>query len=329
MQTKRSARAARRLSLLIFMFAAAAACAAQTGGLPMVAAADTEMLATVTVTGKKHALVPDLPRSAFGVWDGKTAMELTFFAAGDAPASVAVLFDLSDSVRVFEADRLKAATDSLPKLTRLDQGSNKYFVFAFTEEIATILDGSRDLEAAAQSVRAAARALSGQHSSSFWDACYLAIPKLARGPNAKRALILVTDGDDTYSRAGEDDIIRLLKENNVVVYSFDVGRPDAGEPSSAAARALEKLSKVSGGLTFRPRDAKEWDAAVESVAAELRSQYVIGFRAATPTPAGKCLNLKIRLTPPEWLAAGEKNFVVRGRENFCAPRADVRGSKSP
>ena len=326
MQIDRRASATRCLSLALLALAAAVSCAAQTG--PPAGVAAPEMFATVTVTDKNQTPVPNMPRGAFGAWEGKTARELTSFVSGDAPASVAILFDLSDSVRVAEAGRLKAAADALSRFTRLGSGSKEYFVYAFAEEVSTVLDGSSDPEAAAQSIRSAASALSGHHSS-FWDACYLAVPKLGRGTNAKRALILVTDGEDTYSRAREDDVLRLLKESNVVVYSFDVGRPRAGEPRSEGARALEKLSKVSGGLLFRPRDAKDWDAAVEAIAAELRSQYVLGIKPAAMLAAGQCVNIKIRLTPPDGFAAGEKELVVRSREEFCTPRADVRRKKSP
>jgi Ca-activated chloride channel family protein len=326
MQTDRRARATRRLSLALFVFATAAPCAAQSGGQASVAV--TEMFATVTVTDKKQAPVPNLPRSAFGMWDGKTAQELTSFVGGDAPASIAILFDLSDSVRVGAANKLRDATSALPRLTQLGRGSNEYFVFAFADDVTTLLDGSGDTEAAASVVRAAARAPSGRQSS-FWDACYLAIPKLARSPNAKRALILVTDGEDTYSRAREDDILRLLKENNVVAYSFNVRTLKEGDVRVEGTRTLDKLSKVSGGISFNPRDAKEWEAAVETVAAELRSQYVLGFRPTATPAAGQCLNLTISVTPPEGFAADGKSFVARGRKTFCAPRAEVRRVKSP
>lgn len=326
MKTRRLARAASRLGLLIFTFAAALSCAAQ----PSVHedATPLYMFATVTVTDRNQAPVPGLPLNAFHVWERKEERQLTHFVAGDEPASVAILFDLSDSVRVAEAGRLKDAIWALSSFVREGNSSNEYFVFTFANDVSTLLDGSRDTDAAVRSIRAASGALSGRQHSSFWDACYLALPKLARGANAKRVLILVTDGEDTFSRAREDDIQKLLKETNIVVYSFDVGRPRAGEPRSEGARALERLSKVSGGLTFRPRDAKEWEAEVSAVEAELRSQYVLGFKPSMVLAAGQCLNVKIRLTSSEGLAASEKDLVVRSREQFCAPRADVGTKKS-
>ena len=293
----------------LFVLLAAATCAAQAA----------EMLTTVTVTDRQGAAVDGLPRDAFVLSDGKTTQELTRFAGADEPASVAILFDLSGSVRSGKAlGRLNDAIEALARLARAGHAANEYSVATFSEEVTPLLEAARGPGRAEEALRAVFDAKVGKHSSLF-DACWLTVPKLARGAHAKRVLILVTDGVDTYSRAREEDVTRQLKETNVVVYSVNVG-PLGRMPNVAGRdegeKVLERLSKVSGGLALTPRDAKGVGPAVERVAAELRGQYVVGFRPSAPPAPGKCLKLKTTVTPP----AGTPEFSARAREEFCAPR---------
>jgi Ca-activated chloride channel family protein len=293
---------------------AAAPCAAQTP-------------ATVTVVNKKTgAPVTGLTREAFGLSDGKMSQELTSFVGADEPSSVAIVLDLSGSVRAGDPlKRLRDTLDALSRLIRSGHPSNEYMVITFAEEVVTVLDASRGTDAAAEALLTLPGAKPGTQSSLF-DACWQTINKLAGGAHAKRSLILVTDGDDTYSRAREDDVVRQLKEMNVVIYGVNVGEDDgretaSGNPLDVGTRLLEKLSKVSGGLSFNARDEKTVRRAVEQIAAELRGQYVVGFKPSAPPAPGKCLKLKTSVTPP---AADAKDLIVRTREEFCAPRADLR-----
>lgn len=300
-------------SATLFVILAAAACAAQSA----------EMLTTVTVTDARGAAVTGLPRDAFLLSDGKATQEVTSFAGADGPASVAILFDLSGSVRNGKAlGRLNDAIEALSGLARAGHAENEYSVATFSEEVTPLLEAARGPGRAEEALRAVFGAQVGRQSSLF-DACWLTIPRLARGAHARRVLVLVTDGVDTYSRAREDDVTRQLKETNVVVYSLNVGA--LGQTPAVAGRdegekVLERLSKVSGGLALAARDAKGAGSAVERVAAGLRGQYVVGFRPSAPPAPGKCLKLKTTVTPP----AGTPELSVRAREEFCAPRADLK-----
>ena len=283
-----------------------------------------QMLTTVTVTEKPtNAPVTVLPRSAFGVSDGNKPQEITSFVGADEPASVAVIFDLSGSARSAGLKRLNEAIDVLPRLVRQSNASNEYTVVTFAEEVTTLLEATRGPDRAEEALRSVYDAKAGKQSSLF-DACWHIIPKLARGAHAKRIMILVTDGVDTYSRAREDDVTRQLKETNVVVYSINIsdkGRGDDRVGRTEGEKVLENLSKVSGGLALAPRDTKEVGAAVERIADDVRGQYVVGFRPAAPPAAGKCLKFKTSVTPPGGIMKG---VDVRAREEFCAPRPEVR-----
>lgn len=297
----------------LFVLLAAAACAAQAAGT----------LTAVTVTDTQGGAVTGLPRDAFVLSDGKTTQEVTSFVGADEPASVAILFDLSGSVRTGKAlGRLNEAIEALARLVRAGHASNEYSVSTFSEDMTPLLEAERGPERAEAALRAVFDAKVGKQSSLF-DACWMTLDVLARGAHAKRVLVLVTDGVDTYSRAREDDVTRRLKETNVVVYSVNVGA--LGQTPNLAGRdegekVLERLSKVSGGLALTPRDAKGVGPAVDRVAAALRGQYVVGFRPSAPAAPGKCLKLKTTVTPP----AGTKELSVRAREEFCAPRADLK-----
>jgi Ca-activated chloride channel family protein len=297
---------------------------ARTGGGAAQGTTAQEMLLTVTVTDSKKALVPNLPREAFSVSDGRSPQETTSFVGGDAPARVGILLDASGSVKKYGARSLRPVADALARLVELGHVENEYTVVGFAEQVLTVVEGSRDRAAVTGAVAAVFAATDGGNSA-LYDACYTLIPKLAAGGGGKRALVIVSDGEDTYSRAREDDILRLLKEKNVVVYSLFIERDRSHGPrvSDAGQRVLERLAKESGGLSFTTRQAKELDAHAERIAAELRHQYVIGFRPAAPLAPGKCRDFKIAVAPSADAAPAGRHLTARGREEFCAP-APVR-----
>jgi Ca-activated chloride channel family protein len=303
----------------------AVACGAEIAGstahiAPRQAGSD-EVWLTVTVADRKNAPVPGLPQTAFAVLDGKTPQDITSFRGGEVPASVAVLFDLSGSVDAPGSFRVKAAAAGASRFVESGNSSNEYFVVGFADDLTTFLDGSRNPAEAEAAFDKVAAARGGKQTSLF-DACYQAIPKLSASAYAKRVLILVTDGEDTYSRATQGDILKLLKEGNVVVYPVKVGLgqdpvAEPGAVQSEGARILDKFARVSGGLSYSPRSAKEMSDSFERIAAEVRSQYVLGFKPATPIAPGKCRSFKIRVTPPQGFVAGGKSPSVRSREEFC------------
>jgi Ca-activated chloride channel homolog len=264
---------------------------------------------TVTVTDTYGRYVSGLSQKAFSVFDEKQQQEITFFSDDDAPVSVGVIFDVSGSM---SGDKIKRARDALAKFIQTSHNSDEYFLIAFNSRAQLLLDKTRD----GDSVLNKLTFVQTRNQTALYDACYLGVEKVQRGTHPKRALLLISDGQDNNSRYTFNEVRRLLKESDVVLYG--VGILSGGDAGSALGMEgqgiLDELAGVSGGKAFFPRSAAEMDDIFEQIALELRHQYSIGYKPANFSNDGKWHKIKVKVSPPR----GLPRLFVRSKEGYYA-----------
>ncbi|MCA1557129.1 MAG: VWA domain-containing protein, partial [Acidobacteria bacterium] len=132
----------------------------------------------------------------------------------------------------------------------------------------------------------------------------------------KRAIILISDGQDNDSRYTFSEVRKLLKESDVVLYGIGIlGGNDPGSAQGMEGQSiLDELSSVSGGKAFFPNSGAEMDEIFERIALELRHQYSIGYKPKNLTLDGKWRKLKVKVTPPR----GLPRLFVRSRDGYYA-----------
>ncbi|MBA2733857.1 MAG: VWA domain-containing protein, partial [Acidobacteria bacterium] len=209
---------------------------------------------TVTVTDTYGRYVSGLGQKAFTILDEKQPQEITFFSDDDSPVSVGVIFDVSGSM---SGEKIKNAREALGKFIQTSHNSDEYFLIAFNSRAQLLLDKTRDGNAVLDKLTF----VQTKSNTALYDACYLGVEKVQRGLHPKRALLLISDGQDNNSRYTFNELRRLLKESDVVLYS--VGILSGGDAGSALGMEgqgiLDELSNVSGGKAFFPRSALEMD----------------------------------------------------------------------
>jgi Ca-activated chloride channel homolog len=264
---------------------------------------------TVTVTDTYGRFVSGLSKKAFTVLDDKTPQEITFFSDDDAPVSVGVIFDVSGSMN---GEKIKRAREALSKFIQTSHNSDEYFLIGFNSRAQLLLDKTRDGNAVLDKLTF----VEPKSNTALYDACYLGVEKVTRGVHPKRAVLLISDGQDNDSRYTFSELRKLLKESDVVVYSIGIlGGADAGSQFGMEGQAiLDELSSVSGGKAFFPRTAAEMDDIFESIALELRHQYSIGYKPSNFANDGKWHRLKVKITPPR----GLPHLFVRSKEGYFA-----------
>jgi len=153
-------------------------------------------------------------------------------------------------------------------------------------------------------------------NTALYDACYLGVEKVQRGGHPKRALLLISDGQDNNSRYTFNELRRLLKESDVVLYGIGIlGGGDAGSSLGMEGQGiLDELASVSGGKAFFPRSAAEMDDIFEQIALELRHQYSIGYKPNNFSNDGRWHKVKVKVTPPR----GLPRLFVRTKEGYFA-----------
>jgi Ca-activated chloride channel homolog len=271
---------------------------------------------TLTVTDVYGRYVSGLPKTAFSVVDNSEDQEITFFSDSDAPISVGILFDVSGSM---SGEKIAKARRALERFINTSHPSDEYFLIAFNSRAQLLMDKTRDGEAVLQKLTL----VQPRQNTALYDACYLGIERVTRGTHRKKAMLIISDGQDNSSRYNFGEVRRLMKESDVVTYA--VGIMDHGDAGSALGMQgqafLDELTSVTGGKSFYPTTDVEMDEIFERIALELRYQYSIGYTPTNFQPDGKWRKVKVKVKPPR----GLPRLTVRSREGYYAtPAASYR-----
>lgn len=271
---------------------------------------------TLTVTDTYGRYVSGLTKDAFTIFDNNAQQEITFFSDADAPVSLGILFDTSESM---SGEKIRKAQKALERFINTSHPNDEYFLIAFNSRAQLLLDRTRDGDAVLRKLTL----IEPRNNTALYDACYLGIEKVTRGTHQKKAMLIISDGQDNASRYNFNEVRRLLKESDVVVYA--VGIIDGADASSTLGMQgqsyLDEIASVTGGKSFYPQTDVEMDEIFERIALELRHQYSIGYTPNDFKPDGKLHKVKVKVKPPR----GLPRLTVRSRESYIAtPKTDYR-----
>jgi len=261
----------------------------------------------VTITDQYGRLVSGLQQSAFTVFDDKQAQEITFFSDDDAPVSLGIVFDLTGSM---SGEKVRRAKEALEHFFQTSRDGDEYFLITLQNGRANLaLDRTRDSQAVLNKLTFD----QPRGTTAFYDACYLGVDKVTRGTHPKRALLVISDGQDNNSRFTFHELRRLVKESDVIIYAIGIEERD-GTLASDGQSILDDIAAVSGGKAFFPQNSTEMNDIFESIALELRHQYAIGYRPPNFSSNGKWHHLKVKVNPPR----GLPHLFVRSRDGYFA-----------
>jgi len=263
---------------------------------------------TVTVTDPYNRLVTGLDRQHFEVFEDKVKQNVEYFKDDDAPASVGIIFDVSGSMRT----KLPRSREALKAFIQTCHGDDDFFLVTFNQlasSIADFTDGN--------TLSGKLTLLEGHGQTAVYDAAYLGVEKVQHGRHSKRALLLISDGQDNSSRYTFNELRKLLKEADVQIYCIGIVEEgaDAGGPLDLAGQSiLEEIAHVTGGQAFFPRSAAELEDATTRIALELRHQYSLGYLPTTARRDGKWHKIKVQVNPPR----GLPHLTVRAKDGYYA-----------
>ena len=264
---------------------------------------------TLTVTDPYGRYVSGLNKNAFTVFDNSVEQEISYFSDADAPVSVGILFDVSGSM---SGEKVRKARKALERFINTSHPSDEYFLIAFNNRAQLLMDRTRDGEALLRKLTL----VQPKNNTALYDAVYLGVERVTRGTHQKRAMLVISDGQDNASRYNFGEVRRLMKESDVVTYSVGImDRGDSGSANGMQGQAfLDELSSVSGGKSFYPQTDIEMDEIFERIALELRHQYSIGYTPKDFKIDGKWRKVKTKIKPPR----GLPRLTVRAREGYYA-----------
>jgi VWFA-related protein len=268
-----------------------------------------EVNVVFTVTDKHGRYVRDLHRDDFKVVDDKKPAEQirSFSSQTDLPLQVGLLIDASNSVR----DRFKFEQESAIQFLNqtVRPRYDKAFVIGFDVTPEVTQDFTDNTEWLSRGVRA----LRPGGGTAMYDALYYACrDKLAKAPQSgpvRRAIILLSDGEDNQSHVTREEAIEMAQRVEVIVYTISTnvsGMKHQGD------KVLERIAEATGGRAFFPFQIRDVADAFAEIQDELRSQYAISYKPADFVANGQYRTIEI-------LAQNHKGLHVRARRGYFAP----------
>ena len=250
-----------------------------------------------SATDKNGRMVPGLTADDFIIEeDGRKQQVSQFSRERELPLTLALLVDISPSVApVFQEEKRTAGAFLKSVLGKRDLA----LVIAFDRYVTLTQDFSEDLPSLTRAVAGLELSKGG---TSLFDAVYLAAnEKLAREAGRK-AIVILSDGDDSTSKYDMGKAMIAAQKSDAVIYSIS---------NSGNSRTLRVMSDDTGGAFFKINRSGDYEKIFDQIALELRTQYSIAYHSSNPARDGKYRQIKI--------VPKNANLLVRARKGYYAP----------
>ncbi len=285
---------------------------------------ETNLVNTLfTAIDKDHHFLTSLSSGDVRIFENNVPQAVSLFEREtDRPLSLAILVDTSESQRGVLADEKNAARAFVDSVIRTGKGgsvTDQAAIVSFTgvpKVEQRLTNDHRQLNTGIERVRIELspenerRLANGddplpkeQDPSGYtgiWDALWMSIEDiLVKSPEGtRRAIVLLSDGDDTSSTIKKQDVIDFAVKSEVVIYAIGIRDRDFGE-GKLDTGALKKISDRTGGRAFFPTNREELQSAFAQIDQELRSQYLIAYTPTNPNRDGSYRLVKIEVVNPQ------------------------------
>jgi len=243
----------------------------------------------VSVRNTRGEIVTNLPRGAFFVYENGKEQPVSLFRHDDIPVSVGLLIDNSGSMRSIRA-RVEAAALAFARASNPD---DELFVMNFADKVELDVPFTSDRAVLARGI-ARVDAVGG---TAMRDAIQQGEQYMREhATRERRALVVVTDGNDNESTVSLEAITRTAQQREIVIYA--IGLLAHAEQSKAAHAALDHLTERSGGMAYYPDTVDRIDEVATDVAHQIRNQYTLGYAPLNQALDGTYRQIQVKVTGP-------------------------------
>jgi Ca-activated chloride channel family protein len=261
----------------------------------------------VNVFDGKSDAVPDLPQSAFQVFENEMPQEITFFGGADVPVAVGLIIDNSGSMiarhRMVVAGGLTFAESSHPE--------DELFTIHFNENVRYGLPDGMLFTNRNMLLRAALARYPAGGKTALHDAVIAGLAHVGRSTHQKRVLVVLSDGEDNASLHSENEMLGRARANDAIIYTVSSAQRDrarGGNPD-----VLRDLAEITGGEALFPKSEDAVVGAFNEIAANIRRGYSIGYVPSNGSHDGSYRRVKVTVRVP-----GRGNLSVRSRHGYTA-----------
>jgi Ca-activated chloride channel family protein len=254
------------------------------------------VLIPVTVTDGKGRVVTSLEKEHFTLYQDKVQQEITHFASEDAPASIGILFDTSDSM----APKLSKAREAVAALLATANPDDEFFFVKFSTEPVLLVPLTTERE----KIRNAMATLTVEGTTALLDAVIVSMAQMRNARYTRKALIIISDGEDNASHCSVHDLKEKVGQGDVLMYAIGFTEPanysstSWPPPPRPGSSLLTEITRETGGRLFETHKLKELPEIASRISGWLRSQYVLGYAPGRSADNRTYHRIQIRLTKP-------------------------------
>jgi VWFA-related protein len=280
-----------------------------TPGCPALRAEANLVNVPVNVLDSRNRVVNHLDPKFFRVFEDGVEEDIVAVGEDDAPASIGFVFDTSASMGV----KLDLSRQAVAEFLKSANPDDEFFLLPFDSRPGAVTGfTSRSEEILDQLAHAKPAG-----TTAMLDAIQAAFLNIRRAKNARRAIIIISDGGDNHSRTTKTDILRMAREADAQVYTLGTYEPPATRHRTpeefTGPELLAGISEQTGGRNFPVRRLSDIADAAIRIGFELRNQYVIAYR-----PANQNWNGKYRRITVETAAPGFPQLRTYWRQGYYA-----------
>jgi Ca-activated chloride channel family protein len=250
----------------------------------------------VTVTDSKGRAVTGLQKQHFELYEDKVRQTITQFDTEDAPVSVGLLVDASDSME----PRMNQARAAVAELLERANPQDEFFLIRFSTRAELVAGFTADRE----ELRSAMQGIGTGGSTALLDAVLLAIGEMKQAHYNRKALIIISDGEDNSSRVTESRFRALVSQSDVLIYAIGICDSNSLAPGAWSGRLsgsalLHEIATQTGGHLFQVNKLKQLPEVASTIGSWLRNQYVLGYAPANEERNGKYRRIQVKLSRPK------------------------------
>jgi Ca-activated chloride channel homolog len=249
----------------------------------------------ISVTDTYGRFVTGLTKDHFDLFDDKVKQNIAHFSDEDAPISVGIVYDVSGSMK----ERIQRSIKALRRFMETSHDDDDFFLIGFNDRAKLV----QDFTTSGEDVVGHLMFVNPKGSTALYDAAYLAVEKVQQGRHQKKALLIISDGQDNNSRYTYKELRNRVKEADVQIYAIGITDPASDSLSGFGRGVLEEITRMTGGRAFFPNAYNEPELIeiCTRIALELRHQYSVAFYPTDLTSDARWHKLMVKVNPPKGL----------------------------
>lgn len=263
------------------------------------------VVVNVTITDGKEHYISGLKRDDFNLFEDKSPQKILDFSSEETPFSVVILLDASGSMQ-HKLTLARAACANFVDTLRVD---DTFAIYGFSGmKVKTLQDFTEvhDIPDSVWDMRA-------DGETPLYDAITKAAEALAKRPERRRAILVVSDGADTKSKSSLDQTLRKALDAQVAIYGVDLS--DTGvyktQPRDNGAEIMKEMTLKTGGRFFSSAGGGQLREAFNNAAEELRHQYTLTYESTNERYDGRWRTIEVKLAKPQYTVRSRPGYYGR------------------